>query len=152
MLRAGGFLYCPPGHTHRLRAASTARAGVIEKQHQPLAGFAAATYFRGHESEIEPQPLLGDPALEVRALVPANAAFDFAVNTMTYQLFSRGPHASLEHVQYVVLGAALHRQQERKSKLVAIGLVQGPKTLELGFRELIGSRAGLFRARRFAPV
>ena len=36
-LDSGSFLYCPPGHKHSLRAASPARAVVIEKVYQQLA-------------------------------------------------------------------------------------------------------------------
>jgi (S)-ureidoglycine aminohydrolase len=114
-LSAGTFLYCPPGHKHTMRAASPARAVVIEKPYQPLAGFAAPTHFRGRESEIAPEPLLGDAALEVRALVPADAAFDFAVNTMTYQPGATLPMVEIHYMEHGLLmleGGGIYRLSE----------------------------------------
>jgi (S)-ureidoglycine aminohydrolase len=43
-------------------------------------------------------PLGGDPDLIVRSLLPANFAFDFAVNTMTY-----APGAALSQVEIHVM-------------------------------------------------
>ena len=114
-LGAGSFLYCPAGHGHSLRAASPARAVVIEKPYQPLAEFAAPTHFRGRESEVVPQPLLGDPALEVRALVPDDAAFDFAVNTMTYLPGATLPMVEIHYMEHGLLmleGSGIYRLGE----------------------------------------
>jgi (S)-ureidoglycine aminohydrolase len=115
MLTVGGFLFCPAGHGHSLRAASAARAVVIEKPYQSLEGFAPPAHFRGSESEIEPQPLLGDPDLQVRALVPADAGFDFAVNTMTYQPGASLPMTEIhfmEHGLLMLSGGGIYRLGE----------------------------------------
>ena len=115
VLSSGSFLYCPPGHMHSLRAASPARAVVIEKPYHPLAGIAAPTHFRGRESEVVPQPLLGDPTLEVRELVPADAAFDFAVNTMTYQPGATLPMVEIHYMEHGLLmleGGGIYRLGE----------------------------------------
>jgi (S)-ureidoglycine aminohydrolase len=114
-LATGGFLYCPPGHGHSLRAASAARAVVIEKPYQPVTGFASPTHFRGRESEVIPQPLLGDPALEVRALVPDHAGFDFAVNTMAYQPGATLPMVEIHYMEHGLLmleGGGIYRLGE----------------------------------------
>jgi len=111
-LSAGGFVYCPASHGHRLRAASPARAVVIEKAYQPLDGFTAPAHFCGREGEVEPRPLLGDSALEVRALVPADAGFDFAVNTMTYQPGATLPMAEIHFMEHGLLmleGGGIYR-------------------------------------------
>jgi (S)-ureidoglycine aminohydrolase len=75
-----------------------ARLAVIEKNYQPLEGAPAPTAFTGDESAVEPQALLNDPAIQVRRLLPDDAAFDFAVNTMTYD-----PGASLPMVEMHVM-------------------------------------------------
>ena len=114
-LSAGGFLYCPPNHAHSLRAASPAHAVVIEKPYQPLDGVATPAHFRGRESEIEAQFLQGDPALAVRALVPADAAFDFAVNTMTYQPGATLPMVEIHYMEHGLLmleGGGIYRLGE----------------------------------------
>ena len=111
-LGAGAYLYCPASHGHSLRAASPARAVVIEKPYQPLDDLAAPKHFRGLESELAPQPLLGDLALEVRALVPADAAFDFAVNTMTYQPGATLPMVEIHYMEHGLLmleGGGIYR-------------------------------------------
>jgi (S)-ureidoglycine aminohydrolase len=73
------------------------RAVVIEKPPLVLDG-ASPEAFSGDESALAPVALGGDEALEVRQLVPADFAFDFAVNTMTFQ-----PGASLPMVEVHVM-------------------------------------------------
>ncbi len=97
-LRAGDFAYLPAGSGASVVAALAGNAAVIEKPYQALNGIAAPEFFTGSESDAVVQPLMGDPALEVRALVPDHPAFDFAVNTMTYQ-----PGASLPMVEMHVM-------------------------------------------------
>ena len=114
-LRAGAFVYFPAGQGQPLKAASPTRAVVIEKPYQPLEGFAAPGPFCGCESQVEPLALLGDPALQVRALVPADAGFDFAVNTMTYQPGATLPMVEIhfmEHGLLMLSGGGIYRLGE----------------------------------------
>ncbi len=97
-LASGGFAYLAPGHSSVVSATMAARAAVIEKPYEPLAGVAAPSFFSGEEHAIAPTLLAGDPGLEVRGLVPDDPAFDFRVNTMTYQ-----PGASLAAVEVHVM-------------------------------------------------
>jgi len=97
-LRAGSYAYFPAGSQKSVSSQSAAKAAVIEKPYLPLDGKPAPPFFLGLESEAEPQQLMGDPDLEVRALVPADNCFDFAVNTMTFQ-----PGASLPMVEIHVM-------------------------------------------------
>ena len=74
-LSAGGFLYCPPGHEHRLQAvAPRARRGHRKTVSATRRIRGSQRIFADAKAKSIPQPLLGDPALEVRALVPADAA------------------------------------------------------------------------------
>jgi (S)-ureidoglycine aminohydrolase len=84
-LKPGEYIYFPAGSGLPIRSSAKARAAVIEKAFQYREGVPDPRPFRGRESDQEPQALMGDEALEVRSLVPAEACFDFAVNTMTYQ-------------------------------------------------------------------
>jgi len=97
-LEAGGLAYIPAGHTHQITARSASRIAVIEKPYEPLAGVALPTLFVGREADATPTALMGDPDLQVRGLLPDQPAFDFAVNTMTYQ-----PGASLSMVEIHVM-------------------------------------------------
>jgi (S)-ureidoglycine aminohydrolase len=94
----GGFAYVPSGDAGALHAPAGARVAVIEKPYVALPGAAPPTMFTGAEADQPAQALMGDPDLEVRALVPADTAFDFAVNTMAYR-----PGAALPMVEVHVM-------------------------------------------------
>jgi (S)-ureidoglycine aminohydrolase len=96
-LAAGGFAYLPTGHAHTLRARSAVRAVVIDKPFLPLDpahGEALPEFSIGREQDLPATALNGDEDLQVRSLLPASMAFDFACNTMTY-----APGASLSQVE-----------------------------------------------------
>ena len=99
-LSAGGFAYVPAGVTHSITADREARAVVIER---PGSASVAANergplMTVGREEDQASAPLMGDPDLQVRSLMPDGAAYDFAVNTMTYQ-----PGAALNMVEVHVM-------------------------------------------------
>ncbi len=98
VLLAGGFAYVPQGTPHTVRALSAARAAVIEKHYEPETGAPAAEVVVGDEGKVEPVALMGDDALRVRSLMPDGSAYDFAVNTMTYD-----PGAALSMVEIHVM-------------------------------------------------
>jgi (S)-ureidoglycine aminohydrolase len=97
-LAPGKFAYLPQGVEHSVTTRGMARAAVIEKAHEPLAGAGTPQIVVGDEDDVKPSPLMGDDALRVRALMPDGEAYDFAVNTMTYD-----PGASLSMVEIHVM-------------------------------------------------
>ena len=97
-LSAGGFAYIPPASLHTLTAQQATRLAVIEKQYQPLDGVPVSSLVTGIEANTLSTPLMGDPDLQVRTLLPDHPSFDFAVNTMTYQ-----PGAALSQVEVHVM-------------------------------------------------
>ncbi len=97
-LAPGDYAFIPAGLAHTLTAQVATRLAVIEKPYQPLAGVAAPTLLVGSEAKVTSTPLMGDPDLQVRSLLPDQPAFDFAVNTMTYQ-----PGAALSMVEVHVM-------------------------------------------------
>jgi (S)-ureidoglycine aminohydrolase len=104
-LEAGGLQLGPDHYVFAPRDAAAewqsphgARLAVIEKTYQPLAGAPAPSAFTGDEGAVAPNALLDDAAIQVRRLLPDDAAFDFAVNTMTYD-----PGASLAMVEMHVM-------------------------------------------------
>ncbi len=102
-------------HGAPISAKSAARAAVIEKAYQPLAGVSAPASFIGRESNVTATALMGDEALEVRALVPANPSFDFAVNTMTYLPGAALPMVEIhvmEHGLLMLEGGGIYRLGE----------------------------------------
>lgn len=98
VLAAGGFAYLPQDAPHAVRARATARAAVIEKPYEPAAGAGVPEIVVGQEAAVNPVALMGDEALRVRSLMPDGPAYDFAVNTMTYD-----PGAALSMVEIHVM-------------------------------------------------
>ncbi len=98
LLGPGGYAYLPAAADHRLTAKTAARAAVIEKQYKPLPNAAAPAVVIGNELSVAEVPLMGDASLRVRSLLPDSDAFDFAVNTMTYD-----PGAGLSMVEIHVM-------------------------------------------------
>jgi (S)-ureidoglycine aminohydrolase len=97
-LTLGGYAYLPAGDEQSITAKDAVRLAVIEKPYEALEGVAAPSLLVGAEADAPATPLLGDPDLLVRALLPDTAAFDFAVNSMTYQ-----PGAALSMVEVHVM-------------------------------------------------
>jgi (S)-ureidoglycine aminohydrolase len=98
VLAPNGFAYLPQGTPHRVRALEKSRAAVIEKPYQPQTGTAPTQAVVGNEGDIAPVALMGDETLRVRSLMPDGPAYDFAVNTMTYD-----PGAALSMVEIHVM-------------------------------------------------
>jgi (S)-ureidoglycine aminohydrolase len=97
-LTAGGFAYIPTSTHHTFKAQQLTRLAVIEKPYEPLTLSPTPYILVGQESAITPTALSGDPDLQVRSLLPDDPAFDFAVNTMTYQ-----PGAALSMVEVHIM-------------------------------------------------
>jgi (S)-ureidoglycine aminohydrolase len=81
-----GFAFLPQGASHTVRAVTRSRATVIEKPYEQLAGdeIQAPQIVVGFEGAVASVALMGDEGLRVRSLMPDGPAYDFAVNTMTY--------------------------------------------------------------------
>jgi (S)-ureidoglycine aminohydrolase len=128
ILAKSGYAYMPPGSVSALSALEAARIVVIEKQYQPLdlATNAAPkdttpqsrmpAIVIGKEANIAPQAFMGDEALLVRTLLPDDPAFDFAVNTMTYQPGAILPMVEshvMEHGLLMLEGQGIYRLGDR---------------------------------------
>jgi (S)-ureidoglycine aminohydrolase len=103
VLGAGGFAYLPQGAAHTARSLSKTRAAIIEKPYEaepnaPKSDAEVPQVILGDETTVVPVPLMGDQALRVRSLMPDGPAYDFAVNTMTYD-----PGAALSMVEIHVM-------------------------------------------------
>jgi (S)-ureidoglycine aminohydrolase len=115
-LGPGWFGYLAPGATAPIVSANGARAVVIEKPYEALAGQSIPNTVVGAEVDIVPTALGGDPWLEVRALVPDDPAFDFRVNTMTYAPGAALPHVEIhvmEHGLLMLEGGGIYRLSDR---------------------------------------
>jgi (S)-ureidoglycine aminohydrolase len=111
-LKAGGFAYIPAGVIAEVKATEKARAAIVEKRYQAIGGVAGPAMFSGDESGIQSKPLLDDTDIEVRCLIPDDSAFDFAVNTMTYQPGAVLPMVEMhvmEHGLLMLEGGGIYR-------------------------------------------
>ena len=97
-LQPGGYAFLPRGALHSVRALEKSRAVVIEKPFQPVADAPAQQIVVGNEADVASVALMGDEGLRVRSLMPDGPAYDFAVNTMTYD-----PGAALAMVEIHVM-------------------------------------------------
>jgi (S)-ureidoglycine aminohydrolase len=115
-LTAGSYAFFPEGIEHTVKASERVRLAVIEKPYEAIAGTAAPGMLVGRESDIASVALMGDEEVQVRGLLPEDARFDFAMNTMTYQ-----PGAALRMVEVHVMehglllleGGGIYRLGER---------------------------------------
>lgn len=90
VLAKDGYAYIPAGTKHCCASRDGGRAAVFEKTYASIAGQKTPALLTGQEPQITAQPLIDDPDVLVRFLLPDEIKFDFAVNTMTYR-----PGASL---------------------------------------------------------
>jgi len=97
-LVANAYAYIPERSPHRVNAARSCRAAIIEKPYQPLTTILPPKSLVSSEDQVTSQPLGDDPSLQVKCLLPDEMAFDFAVNTMVYQ-----PGAALSMVEMHVM-------------------------------------------------
>jgi (S)-ureidoglycine aminohydrolase len=97
-LGGGGFTYIPERLPHKISAANTSRAAVIEKRYCAIEAIQRPALLISHENEILAHPLGDDPDLQVKSLLPDTMNFDFAVNTMVYQ-----PGAALSMVEMHIM-------------------------------------------------
>ena len=93
-----GYAFLPQSSPHRLIAKKSSRAAVIEKEYQPLTSIDPPRVLVSNEDSVSSHALGDDPDLQVKCLLPDTMAFDFAVNTMSYQ-----PGASLSMVEMHVM-------------------------------------------------
>jgi (S)-ureidoglycine aminohydrolase len=97
-LGARGYAYLPEGLHHQVAATKTSRVAIIEKHFQVLQSIEPPVVIVSSEDAIFAHPLGDDPGLQVKCLLPDQASFDFAVNTMVYQ-----PGAALSMVEMHVM-------------------------------------------------
>ena len=97
-LGARGYAYVPEGTPHRVKAAKSSRAVVIEKSYERVPSVEPPRVLVSSEDAVSSLALGADPDLQVKCLLPDVPSFDFAVNTMIYQ-----PGAALSMVEMHVM-------------------------------------------------
>jgi (S)-ureidoglycine aminohydrolase len=115
-LTAGGFAFLPAGTDHQLvREAGDgldARLAVFEKHYQPSESAGIPEPRVGRVDDVLAVPFMGDPALALQALLPAEPAYDMAVNVFTFQPGATLPQVEIhvmEHGLLMLDGAGVYR-------------------------------------------
>ena len=109
-IEPGECAYLPAGNG--IAAFATSRVLVIEKPYQHLPGVTRPDSFFASVERATPQPLMGDPAVQVRPLVPDSPQFDFAVNSMTFEPGGSLPIVEshvMDHGLMMVAGGGIYR-------------------------------------------
>lgn len=113
LLTSGGYAYIPVAiNSYSTAINGPARAAVIEKPYVALQSVVPPAFLFNDENSVPPKALGGDPWLEVRSLLPDDVAFDFAVNTMTYQPGATLPMVEvhvMEHGLLMLEGGGIYR-------------------------------------------
>lgn len=109
------YAYLPPGATHELVADEAARLVLFERRYVTLPGTPLPEPMVGDARALEGEPFLGDEGVRVRRLLPSGAAYDLAVNTMTFRPGASLPfvetHAN-EHGLLMLSGGGIYRLED----------------------------------------
>ena len=111
-LGPSGYAFLPADAEHSIVARRRSRAALIEKPYVSASDTGDPWVVVGDETKVKGTPLGGDPRLIVKVLLPADSAFDMAVNTMAF-----APGAALglvevhdqEHGLLVLEGSLVYR-------------------------------------------
>ncbi len=112
-LVAGSFAYVPPQTDfHFSQPGAGARLLIFEKKFQALPGYEKPGVVVGHAKTIAGQPFLGNKDALLQVLLPADPAFDMAVNIFTYQPGATLPLVEthiMEHGLLMLKGQGIYR-------------------------------------------
>jgi (S)-ureidoglycine aminohydrolase len=111
-LKPGEYAYVPARDRHSILALVPTTALVIEKTYDHLVGQMPPEFFVGAVDGVPSQPLMGDPAVQVRPLIPDSRSFDFAINQMTFEPGGSLPMVEIhimEHGLFMLAGGGIYR-------------------------------------------
>jgi (S)-ureidoglycine aminohydrolase len=114
LLTSGQYAYVPPASSLTVESTESARAVAIEKPYVPI-GQPSPAFFTGDEKTIEASPMMDDETVTIQPLIPADFAFDFAVNIMTFRPGATLPMVEahvMEHGLLMLEGGGIYRLGE----------------------------------------
>jgi (S)-ureidoglycine aminohydrolase len=116
-LEPGSCAYVPPGKDIQIKNSSpAARLLIFQKEYQPQPGLPNPAPFVTQEREVKAQPFLGSQTVRIQGLLPAEPAFDMAVNILTFQPGATLPAVAahiMEHGLLVLRGQGIFRLDTR---------------------------------------
>jgi (S)-ureidoglycine aminohydrolase len=115
-LSSGAFAWLPAGVEHHFTtpasAKDVARLAVFEKRYQATSAAPPPAVQIGHQRDVPGDAFQGDPDLRLQVLLPAEPAFDLAMNVFTYQPGATLPQVEIhvmEHGLLMLEGAGVYR-------------------------------------------
>lgn len=116
-LSEGSYFFAPAGCPWSLAAArKNTRLTFFQKRYVALAGLAAPPPRVGNSQTVKGAPFLGDPAADLKVLLPDTPAHDWAVNLFTYQPGGHLPFVEvhvMEHGLVMLAGMGVYRLEDR---------------------------------------
>jgi (S)-ureidoglycine aminohydrolase len=114
-LRPGGFAYLRPGSRFKLGAQKETRVLWLKKVYELLDSRRPADVL-GDEAEVKGEPFMGVPELILKTLLPADLAFDMAMNIFTFPPGFSLPVTEthfMEHGLYMLEGQGVYYLGDR---------------------------------------
>ncbi len=115
-LAAGGYFFAPPGSGWSLREPEEGtRLMLFEKRYVPLAGALPPGAVISRADAVEGAPFLGDPAADLKVLLPDQPSYDMAVNLFSYQPGGHLPFVEvhvMEHGLVMLEGTGVYRLED----------------------------------------
>lgn len=116
-LTEGGYFFAPAGCVWLLSAArKNTRLTFFQKNYEDLPGVAPPPPRVGNSNTVKGAPFLGDPAADLKVLLPDTPAHDWAVNLFTYQPGGHLPFVEvhvMEHGLVMLAGQGVYRLEDR---------------------------------------
>lgn len=115
-LARGGYAFAPAELPLALTAPQEGtEVTLFQKVYLPLDGVPAPKPLFGNAGKVQGTPFLGDPAADLKVLLPDEPAFDMAVNLFSYQPGGHLPFVEvhvMEHGLVMLGGAGVYRLED----------------------------------------
>jgi (S)-ureidoglycine aminohydrolase len=114
-LRPGGYAYFRPGARFKLAAAGESRLLWLKKVYEPFGTERTADVF-GDEAMVKGEPFMGVQELLLKTLLPADVAYDMAMNIFTFPPGFSLPVTEthfMEHGLYMLEGQGIYYLGDR---------------------------------------
>ncbi len=120
-LAPGGYAYLKPGSRFALAAGSASRVLWLKKAYEPF-GRERPEDVAGNEASVAGEPFMGVEELRLKTLLPADPAYDMAMNIFTFPPGVSLPVTEthvMEHGLYMLEGQGLYYLGDRWSEVRA---------------------------------
>jgi len=112
----GGFFFAPAGQACELISPKAAtQITLFQKRYESIRGLPVPEAVIGDAGKVKGTPFLGDPAADLKVLLPDESAFDMAVNIFSYQPGGHLPFVEIhvmEHGLIMLDGQGIYRLED----------------------------------------